>query len=577
METKNYRFISGFLETHRETEAFINIINKLWTNIFQCIINESDFNDKQKRQYAIDSLYYLSDIDIKEFNENNDLTSFISNNAYFLNISMPNVEKIIAGFSLINVKFTWIEHDISNKDLFMAVYKNNLYHLNFGTISLMLKVAYGLTENIDFIVKNYTLITSKPDEPLAQYVNCNINQYIDIILDNCEERIIDEENILLEILNNSQIDSDNKKKYIGFLQTIIGQISSVIDKELWSLILQEKLVDYSVDNILSYFFLSGNGLDEFLIQFIDAQNDKLKFDYNSINKSFGEDATSKFFNAIVKCHKLSNQRYKYILKDLNWRFKMFSITGIQDEKILLLINLSIIPMASNELLFMRENYPEQLIAFIVKNISKYADDVIVEENFILDEIFSVLEEDLNDKYKIKLLSFTTDAISLKQKTYSDVVKLHILINNLDVNDIPFLLGSYTKESASIKDEIKRISIMHISDILDNKYSIPLELLSELFRSNQLEVKTKKDLFALCLPKMNEIQTKEYLLALQMKDFLSLFNRKRTKFEVNTVNEQILNVFKEKRWITSFNIDKDKPNYYRANGRKLQDTIAIELL
>jgi hypothetical protein len=577
MVTKNYKFIGEFLGVRREIDLFVYTINNMWPSIFQCILTESGFSDTQKKQYAIDSLYYSLDADIEELNKNSCLSTFISGSPTLLDITTPNINKIIVGFSLIGVRFAWIDYDVSNKDLFSAVYKNNLYQLTFNVISLILKVVYGLTESSDFNSKNYTLVTSKLEEPLVQYVHENIDQYISIILDNCGECITDEERAALAILNNPDIDSDHKEEYINFLQTVIERIETVLDKELWSLLLQEKLVKNSENNILLYFFLSENGLDSFLTQFINNFNYSLKFDKNFIDSNFGEDSTWDFFDAMVACNELTNERYEAFLQALNMYYRSFSKTDIEEGKVLILIKLNIIQMTDSDLIFMREHYPDQLMPFIMHNIDQYTEDIINEENFVLSEMLSVLEENVDDGHKVKLLEFATDELSLKQKTYSDTVKLHILNYNLDLNDIPFLLNCYPKESVSVRAVIKSISIEHIADILNEQYSIPFELLSELFASNQLAREIKKELFALCLPDMNEAQVKEYLCTLQMNDFLSLFNRKRPKFEVNGVNKQILDIFKKERWIKTFEIDKDEPDYYRANGRKIQEDMAIELL
>ena len=244
----------------------------------------------------------------------------------------------------------------------------------------------------------------------------------------------------------------------------------------------------------------------------------------------------------------------------------FSKTGIAEDKVLILIKINKIRMVDSVLLFMKEHYPNQLMPFITHNIDQYTEEVIKEENFLLNEMLLVLEENVDDEYKVKLLKFTTDKLSLKQKRYSDAVKLHILNHNLDVNDIPFLLSCYLKDSVGVKSAIKSISIEHIGDILTKQYAIPLELLSELFASNQIARGVQMELFVLGLPDMNEVQAKEYLYTLQMNDFLGLFNRKRPKFEVNGINEQILTIFKEKHWITRFYIDKDEADYYRAYGR-----------
>lgn len=575
-DTKNFSFISQFLDTRRESNLFIRSLNQNWLSIWKHILEESDFTDVQKKQYVIDTLFFSSNEDIEALNENNSLTAFISDTHTFLDIDTQNVKKIVDGLILLDVQFAWIDYGMSDKNLFKAVYTNNLYQLTFDLISLMLETIYNLTKSDDFKSKNYTLISSKPNEPLASYINDKINNYIDIVLENCNKIINDEESAALAILNNKNVDDDNKEEYINFLQTVIEHIEKVIDKELWGLLLQHKRVNYSEGNILNYFFLSEKGLDSFLIQFVNSGSGDLHFDDESISNKFGDKAVSKFYSTIITCGELLNEKYEMILA-LKMIYKSFPYKEIQDEKILILIKIGVIPMTAENLSFIRQNYPNNLIPFIVKNISQYTSDIINKENFELDEMLSVLEGNVADRYKIDLLKYTTDRISVIQKKYSNIVMKYILEHNLDVSDISFLLKGYPRESDGIKELIKHISVQHITEIINHEYSIPFELLTELLNTQKLTAEIKKRLFVLCLPNMNETHAKEYLSLLQMNDFLSLFNRKRPKFEVNDINEKILTIFKKKHWITTFDIDKDEPDYYRANGRKMLRGILAELL
>ncbi len=568
MRTRNFYFIGEFLETQRETNLFVEAVNNFWPDIFHCIISESDFSHEQIKQYAIYTLYYSPEDDIKELNTNNNLSEFISNSSDFLDINQPNMNKLISGFSLVNVRFKWIDFEVSNKELFEAVYNNNLYQIRFDFISLILENVYGLTKNSDFNKKNYTLINSRHDEPLALYVKNSINQYMRTMLDNCDECINDEESAVLALLNNSGIDEDKKEEYISYLQTIIEKIETVKNEELWNVLLQQGLVIYSEDNIVHYFFKFG--LDSFLIDFINSKSAELIFNSNSIDSGFGEGATSNFFNAILTCNEISNERYESILEPFNRFYGSFSETNIDEDKVLILIKLNIIRMTGSALIFMRENYPNLLIAFVTHNIKKYTEEVINEENFDMLEMLSVLEEKVDDKYKIKLLQFATTEISLIERSYSVPVKLYILENNLDINDIPFLLSCYPTESDRIKNAIIDISIERIDDIITEQYSIPFELQVELLESNHLPLEMKKELFALSLPNMSEEQVKEILSTLEMNDFLSLFNRKRPTFEINEINKKILTIFKEKQWITKFEVDKNEPNLFRAIGRRINE-------
>src|SRR5699024_11373781 len=96
----------------------------------------------------------------------------------------------------------------------------NMYQIRFDFISLILEKIYGFSKSSDFNNKNYTLIINKQDEPLARYVNRNINHYIRIMLDNCDGYINDEEFAALAILNNLEIDESDQNEYVINLKTL---------------------------------------------------------------------------------------------------------------------------------------------------------------------------------------------------------------------------------------------------------------------------------------------------------------------------------------------------------------------
>jgi hypothetical protein len=89
---------------------------------------------------------------------------------------------------------------------------------------------------------------------------------------------------------------------------------------------------------------------------------------------------------------------------------------------------------------------------------------------------------------------------------------------------------------------------------------------KLLANQTLQLLKRLELFSLFLPDFNQGQCKEYLKIIGQHDYLTLFNGKRPKFEINAINERILNIFKKNGWITKFE-KIGNTNYYRAVGRK----------
>ena len=159
-----------------------------------------------------------------------------------------------------------------------------------------------MLESKDFNHKNYTLILSAPESPLAQYVDENINDYLEVIINHCDEIITDSEPVVLSILNNNEITFENKLAYIEVLNTRIALLKDIADKAIWALLLQNNLVKYSESNILEYFFNSEKNLDNILIEFPNQSEylfSHLKFLQFGMNHNITQ--VTSLFHCIFYC------------------------------------------------------------------------------------------------------------------------------------------------------------------------------------------------------------------------------------------------------------------------------------
>lgn len=566
-DTENFEFIEGFLRLEKNIDAFINAVNHIWPSIFEDIINFSNYNDVQKKQYAVYLLYYSNDNDLLNLNYNGYLTKYISNNPSFLDINEPKIEKLVDSFSKLNIKFTKINYDEANKELFDAVYINHLYELNYELIELFLEKKYFLPRNDNYKYKNYTLIRSDKEQYLFINIHENIESYFKILLKHCDGNIFDDEPAALELLNDSRIDYDDKIKYLEYFQTKISRIELISDKSLWGLVLKQELVHYNEKNILDYYFNNDKQIDFALVHFINSSTLPIKFNREDINNLYGENTGNQIFRSLIQCNELSNERYGTLISTFNLYYDSFSYKEIDEEKIKILINKRIIRMSKENLLFIRENYENLVLEFNIKNIKKYVELIDV-DNFSILETLEILDQKVDEKYKIELLNFTDESISLKGNNYSNNIKKHILINNFDHSDIKYLITSYATENEDIKKTIERIIIDNIEEIIEHRLELPFLLLKVVLNSYELEIEVKKEIFATSLPLFNLSQAIELIDILGLDEYKGLFNRKRPKIAASEIDKHILTVFKQNGWITKFEKEDGDPDYFRAYGKSL---------
>lgn len=558
-ETKSFDFIVAYRESGKDNERFIQVVNHYWPKVFECVINDSDFTDSQKKQYAIDTLYYSPVADIKNMNPGNHLSFYIAANPTFLDIQEPLFNRIIDGIKLLKIKFTTIEYASSDIDLFNEVYKNNMYIFSPRNILAMLHNVYDIDGEDDEIIRNsFSSIFSRPQEPLVKYVETKIEDYLCTVLDLCQERITDDETTALMILNHNDIEElEHKEVYIRYLQRPISNINEVADKRLWPVLLDAQIALFSENNILDYYFHSGQNLDTYLISFINAKIfEQCSFRRGEIEKNYGENAWGSFAFSIIKCNDIKNEQYKIIVESLGISYTSFKQTDINLDKISILIDLNVIPMSQDELLFTREKYEEEIIHYIVHNIDKYMDKVINGDYFDHDEMLSLLLEPISEDYKIKMLEFASNKISVRNMDYSSAVVKHILENNYDSDDLKFLIYSFKTATEDIRDIVIDKCIKNVGVVMVIEVVLHERLYDALINHDQINTDNKVELLATQILALSIKDVRASLNSMGLGLYNGLFERKQAVVNDEARNTRILEILETRGWHFKSEIQRD---------------------
>lgn len=561
---RRIEFIRGYFETERVQPGFINRLNTQWHEFFTYALTESEFSADWVKLYSIGTFYYSANDAIEAINIDNCLTDYISDSADYLEISEPKIDKLISGFKLLNVSFVSIKFEKANKALFDAVYQHSLYDINFANLTLMLSKVYMLNREDDIRHKNYTLVMSQPDSPLASYVNNHISDYLDMVLSSCDDSIVDDEVIVLSVLNNEGISDEQKGQYINALQTFVTSLSEVESESLWSSLLDKDRAVCSEENIVSY-FKHADGLDDSLIEFINRTD--VELDFKNIN--IDNELKSELFKSIVICNELSNDKYEKLICSLELIYKAsFSVTNIASDKFKILVDENIIRMSIASLNFIRDNYLGQLSYYIHKNIREYI-GLITIDNFILDEAISILSWEVDDDLKVKLLEFVKTPLAIHSKNYPQVVNDYILENNFKPDELLILTSSYKTWGTSTQSLILSRAIQDISALIANPSDVSEPLLKKLFVAEGLNMQNKIALLIALLPveDLSKATCKEYLDLLGLSEFSKILGRGKPKIEVDSTNQSLLTALRNNFFFSDFEVDDENPTYYKITKRR----------
>lgn len=552
---RNFSFIGAYFDITTELKSFIKQFNIRWPQIFVTALKEQLLTEIQLKLYAIDTLYFSDDDIIMLMNENNCLCEYISNSRDFLSISNPDNERLIHCFTILKVSFKSFNYEVLDKTLFYRVYEESLYEINSENLKLIIREVLNVKNEEDILHKNYTILCNDQDSAITKYVNENIDEYFEVNLEMCAGNINDNEDVVISVLNNANISVNLKKKYILALNTVINHINEILNNSLWPFLLDAEIVRYSENNLMDCFL--ARNLEESVISYINRMNIDLDFS----KKEYDDEEKHKLFEAVINCMAINNDKYKQILVSLMLSKDIFSYLDIKPEKMDILINEKIVNMTSSNLIFIRENYPEQKFDFIRKNIERYV-EIMNDDLFIQDELLEVLSWDICDELKITLLNFSDNSISIIDKPYSSRVCLHILDNNLKVNDLPKLFFNYESWGTDVQNKIIELAAQHIIQIIDEPQDASEKLKYDLLRSRTVERSDKIDLFISMMQNKNENYIKEILNLLDLSEYLKIFEtRYRPKFEINDENERLLLAFKQKGLIANYE-ESEKDGYYK---------------
>lgn len=559
-ETWNLDFVESYFDITSELPYYVKILNIVWPNLFNEILNNDNFSENQIHKYSMYSIYYSDDDTLELINKDNCLSDYISNKYDYLAIETPDIDKLIHGFKLLEVSFAGFDYDTANKDLLKEVYNNSLYVINSENIQLIQKKILNVTNVDDIIHKNYSLMTSHPDSALTQYINQNINEYINVVIEMCNGKIYDDENVVIDLLNNDDLTLERKQSYISVLETIITNINDIENTTLWTSLLNADKVKYSESNLMDCF--NTLGLTDNVISYINRCNINLDF-----SKSEYDDSKEKLFKNITTCNAIEDSKYKQILLSLGLTYRNFRYVEISDDKITILVDTKIIQMTEDNLKFIRLIYHEQLYHFIRANIEEYIE--IMTCNLLeQEELLEILDWDISDEQKIKLLELTDSEISIINKNYSVAVALYILKNNHDDSDLPKLFSSYEDWDDSIKDIISNYAAKDIESIIDNPSDVSKKLIINLFHSNKITRDNKIDLFIALIPSLNIECIKECLKLLNLKNYLKIFeSHSRPKFIINEENEKLLLALKENNLIDDYYENPTMEGYYKISKKR----------
>lgn len=564
-------------------------IRNIWKNI----------NMFNKKLYLYLSFIHNDQPILNDMNIEKGLKSFIEESSDFLLIddewntifklldeNQNNLSKIANAFVQLKIKFKQIDN--STSALLSLVEQHNNYQLNYINVKHILANRYNLTACDSHIIQ--TVLALNDDAPIKSYFQSNPEALIISITESDISIIDDNEDTVLFILNHDVISVSVKKAYIDKLSTTINKLTQIINKDIWDKLLENQKIEYSAENIVHYFFhyeledededeeeednnIEKREINEQLANFINYSDKNISTKEADLDKLITEqDEKFLFFRKITINPSLHDTKYSMLISWFNGRdYSNFDYKNIEKAKISILIKHKAITLSDKQDLdFLRENYPDNILEIITNNFEGYINKLKEDDSLIVyKEIVSLLLEDLSLEQQKLLLDFTNKPISIIDKNYAKEIQQYILENNFDVDDLSYITIEefYNSATNQIKDIIKNLCIKHKTEILEFK-QISYDLLNTLLKFDEFSLDDKYTLLCNQIHNLNAEKAYNAFKILEQDSanqslFSSLFIAKRPSFENTNLNQKIMEEL-NKKWEFIFKVEGNKINAYGKN-------------
>lgn len=414
-------------------DSNINITNKLDNALNEFIKANNSGYDKIFNYSNYDKFFrfflYINDF------SNENYINFIKHNLKFLYrvMSKEQIDKVNKQLIALQIKFN-LDNEIAKYPLYKIIVDNNLYEITKENLQIIINTEENTHASINDIFTKTSKLNTKE---VKEYLYKDIMTSVENIIIKNKNNINESEEILIELLNNLNIDLNQKKCLIENNKTLLSDVTFInqfLDYEdengsnkfnIWNYCFQINKIKPSWHNIITAYNDEDNV--DILINYINKNYNKLQGDVVILNpdkddkNSALHKKTVNIFSKLLSCNDLSLLAYKMIASKSPWRFTRIDSYNIDKEHVKILCK-------SKKLTLSETNYKE------IKNIDSDSCNLLIAENF--DELFKIDISFIPQNYLIDLINKNILSSNEKIKlASSDIIDWSSVSNNECISTI----------------------------------------------------------------------------------------------------------------------------------------------
>lgn len=519
------QFVDSYIESGNNINAFINYLCKKWEKIWKYVDTRSNFIVNKKDSYLKLIIENTDDHDFTIINIFGRIDIYITNKEDFIEVFKDEsfTDKIESIIKKLNIKFSSLKYDEGSNWLTDFIYENNHYQINSTMIGFFLKIKLGEKSIIHDKI-NYTLIKESGCNTLIEYIDNNMNQFIEDVLLRDEGYGDEIEQYLLLLLNDEkkEISNENKISIIKKCNTQVSEIESVLDTSLWQPLFVSSKITPSWNNIISYYKFNNNEIDNSLVDYLNNKSNYRTLANNKLNSNSSEDSVfiKEFSQDIITCVDISDEGFMFLMKSIPYTYLSLQFENFSSIKVNLMVENKFLSLSKQNFIMLKANFSPIHIEFLENTPDKFIE---MRDDFTLDndDINRLLDSrKFSDNQKASIIISNSILIISDKNLCNKASSVISKLGNLKLNYK--LLYSLIENSDTINNKLQLLN-NHINELDRSKHSELISLLELLYP--EVVQKGKE-------PSIDSNELTEFLLThLVNINYISSFDVKNNKFKI----------------------------------------------
>lgn len=389
----------------------------------------------------------------------------------FLNI-IEDHDKLKKVIEELKASFSKIDFENSSDEMLSFIYNGNHYQLNIEMVASVIK-KFGEFNQVEFDNSNYFAINTSKADQLIQYVEANIDDYIENVYLKISTNVNEKEKYFIALLNNENIEIDNKESIVLQTETKITKLSTIDDSELYSVLLENNKLFPSWENLLfdynnqiteeeeeteSEISESSIGFINIIQNAEELSKIKIPKEVNSTNVYGG------FWEKLLQKDEIEDQSYDLITKSSPWWYSDLSFENLSDNKIKSLINNTCINPNSKSFNSLKEKSGGLNIYLFERRKSDYF-KILDELTFDSDDLELILKSSfLNNSEKLKILNNCSEEIIITNSNLK-------LLSSILLSDNSFVISANILKSILLNNQISSVERVRLFNKSSNKFNL----------------------------------------------------------------------------------------------------------